>query len=368
MAKQLMMNFLTTAAINGANSGESGICKSTSIGNVPRSYQSSQSRLRPVRTALHEMDPERYGGIRTKFLENLILPELKRLKCPAETAEALADEFSAAMTAGKTKAKAEADKKQRELKNKPNTTGVETPVEEDGTVLVYLSRGEIAIVAAALKSNGWKMDEKIVLGALKASTPIDIIDIALNGRMFTMDTEISVEGAICASHAYATHKSANDIDYFSAIDDLGTGKSSSHLGTREFTSATYVWTAIINIDQLQRNLPFASEAEIKEICLEVCTALICHGFPKGRKNKTLTNVYPNYAVATIYQGSPCAASYETPVQASAGGGYLDNSIAHLTKEIKRILSFSAVKVIANDVVVTTDGFNRDTLKKVISHV
>lgn len=366
-----MLNILTTAPINGANSGESGICKTTTIGGVPRAYLSSQSMLRPVRMALHSSDPSRYGGIRTKYMGELIEPELKKLGCPDEQLKKLVAEFNSAMISGKSAKKAEADKKKKDAEKKKKdddkSESKDSEVTEDGSVLAFFSKGEIAGIAEAIKNNGWVMTESVILDAIKTRKAIDIVDIALFGRMFTMSPDVNISGAVCVSNAYSTHKAANDIDYFTAIDDLRKSNTSSHIATREFASATYACTVIINIDQLRSNLPNASKDEIQQICLDVCQSVLQNGFPEARRTRTLSNVYPNYVLATVYNGCPCAASFETPVQPSFDGGYLVNSIDALNKEVKRILSFADATV-KPTVVVDDTGLNITSLKKVINNV
>ena len=80
----------------------------------------------------------------------------------------------------------------------------------------------------------------------------DAADIAVFGRMVASDHSLTLEGAGLFSHALSTHKAENDIDFFSAVDDLqkadeaGAGMT----GTLEFTSATYYRYVGLNLGLL----------------------------------------------------------------------------------------------------------------------
>ena len=74
----------------------------------------------------------------------------------------------------------------------------------------------------------------------------DAADIALFGRMVATDHSLTVEGAAMFSHALSTHRADNDIDFYTAVDDLQAKDptieeedraGSGMMGTLEFTSA-----------------------------------------------------------------------------------------------------------------------------------
>jgi CRISPR system Cascade subunit CasC len=58
------------------------------------------------------------------------------------------------------------------------------------------------------------------LKAVQASDLKDAADISLFGRMVASDHSLTVEAAAMFSHALSTHKVDNEIDFFSAVDDL----------------------------------------------------------------------------------------------------------------------------------------------------
>ena len=81
--------------------------------------------------------------------------------------------------------------------------------------------------------------EKAVAKACKSAALKDAADIAIFGRMVASDQSLTLEGAGLFSHALLTHRAENDIDFFSAVDDLQKAEEAGAgmTGTLEFTSA-----------------------------------------------------------------------------------------------------------------------------------
>ena len=64
---------------------------------------------------------------------------------------------------------------------------------------------------------------------------------------------LTLEGAAMFSHALSTHKTENDLDFFSAVDDRkpkGDDAGAGMIGTLEFNSAVYYRYAAVNLDLL----------------------------------------------------------------------------------------------------------------------
>ena len=94
--------------------------------------------------------------------------------------------------------------------------------------------------------------EKAIAKASKSAALKDAADIAIFGRMVASDHSLTVEGAGLFSHALSTHKADNELDFFSAVDDLQSQEEAGAgiTGTLEFTSATYYRYAALNLDLL----------------------------------------------------------------------------------------------------------------------
>ena len=79
-------------------------------------------------------------------------------------------------------------------------------------------------------------------------------DVALFGRMTTSDAFEDVEAACRVAHGISTHEIKMESDYFTAIDDLGTGPAAAHLGETYHTSGVYYFHFVIDFDALVANL------------------------------------------------------------------------------------------------------------------
>lgn len=362
MSNNLLITVLRPSDVNNSNTDDSGAPKSCVVGGANRLRHSSQSCVRPVREGLHTGNEIKYGGIRTKLLEIPLKDNLIELGCSEAKATELATAVSDLIIGKKKKASAKAK-------------GAEAS-EDSGTTLGYFMPSEIMAIADFLKNNKWSVEsasdkkaiDKVMTEVMKANSGFDAIDIALFGRMFARSQELSIEGCLYRSHSYTTHRSEIDVDYFSALDDLDDKSNASHLGTKEFGGGIYVSTWILNLDQLRTNLGgTAKPEEIRSIARDVINQIMVSGYPKGKRTHALTNCLPSYAIAAVYNGAPCAVSFETPVEMDSNGGHLANSIIHLDAEIKRILSF-AESVKGTEVVADSTGFDKKRLEKVLSYV
>lgn len=97
-----------------------------------------------------------------------------------------------------------------------------------------------------------KMDE--FLERLKATLTGCSVDIALFGRMTTSDAFADVEAAMQVAHAISTHAVVNEVDYFTAVDDLAKGTVTAHLGEGQFVSPCLYKYFSLDWEQFVRNL------------------------------------------------------------------------------------------------------------------
>ena len=93
------------------------------------------------------------------------------------------------------------------------------------------------------------------MASLKAVNQYDAVDIALFGRMTTSDAFEDVEAAMQVAHAISTHAIINEVDYFTAVDDLGkTGGGAAHVDELMFNSACFYKYFCLDWEQLVENL------------------------------------------------------------------------------------------------------------------
>jgi hypothetical protein len=82
----------------------------------------------------------------------------------------------------------------------------------------------------------------------------DAVDIALFGRMTTSDAFQDVEAAMQVAHAISTHAGVTEVDYFTAVDDLGKGVAAGHVDEAMYNSACFYKYFCLDWGQLVRNL------------------------------------------------------------------------------------------------------------------
>lgn len=172
------------------------------------------------------------------------------------------------------------------------------------------------------------------------SLPKDAADIALFGRMVANDHSLTVEAASMFSHALSTHKVDNEIDFFSAVDDLqpkeesGAGMTS----TLEFNSATYYRFAALNLDMLADadHLGSLSSEERQSVVRTFIEATI-KAIPAARKNTMNGNTLPVHVLGVVREkGHPIQLvnAFEAPVKSSQG--YAAKSVELLKGEYARL--------------------------------
>jgi CRISPR system Cascade subunit CasC len=186
-----------------------------------------------------------------------------------------------------------------------------------------------AFDAAKLKD---KDTHKVAKKALNLA--VDGIDIALFGRMVAQAAELNVEAACSFAHAISTHKVANEVEFFTAVDDdpmgLREDSGSAHMGSLEFNSATYYRYVSLDLGQLYQtlngqNMAGAIESFVKALYVAVPTA----------RQTTMTGLSAwDYAKVLVRKGQALQASFDNPVKAK-GDGYLEPSIEALKAELAK---------------------------------
>ncbi|WP_041702523.1 type I-E CRISPR-associated protein Cas7/Cse4/CasC [Prosthecochloris aestuarii] len=169
-------------------------------------------------------------------------------------------------------------------------------------------------------------DKEIRKVAKKALNPaIDGLDIALFGRMVAQATDLNIEAAASFSHAISTHKVSNEVEFFTALDDLAEEPGSAHMGSLEFNSATYYRYISLDLGQLWESIGGEHLAE----AVESLTKALFVAVPSARQT-TQSGASPwEFAKIFIRKGQRLQVPFETAVKAK-DGGYLQPSITALT--------------------------------------
>lgn len=388
--KHLELHILQSFPVACLNRDDLNSPKTAIFGGVQRARVSSQSWKHAIRELAKEEYEIYYGGQRTRFLAGEIKKELTGLGCEEQRAYALA------MSLGHYLAKIDAKNVAKvktlmffspdEIKKLANVL-FNLEEEKISTLTSAFSRLDIAALEkdnegddeetvddsgekgqpkkkkseSGEKALSPKQFTKTISAILK--TPVgaafrgkdavqvkDASDIALFGRMVANDPSLKLEGAAMVSHALSTHKVDNEIDFFSAVDDLqpeeeaGAGMT----GTLEFNSATYYRFAALNLDMLYNtnekdeskkgHLDILTPKERKEVVRAFIEATL-QAVPGARKNSMNAATLPGYVLGIVRSsGHPVQLvnAFEKPVRAYGGKGLFETSLESMKTEREKL--------------------------------
>ena len=301
---RIEFHILQSFPVTCLNRDDVGAPKTAIVGGVARARVSSQAWKRPVRLAMQE-----YGtklGMRTKHIAQLIA--------------------NACLVQGATDDQAK-------------TCGEVIASHISKDTLLFFTQTEAQAFAEYAASHAFdasklkdKDTHKVAKKALNLA--VDGIDIALFGRMVAQAAELNVEAACSFAHAISTHKVANEVEFFTAVDDdpmgLREDSGSAHMGSLEFNSATYYRYVSLDLGQLYQtlngqNMAGAIESFVKALYVAVPTA----------RQTTMTGLSAwDYAKVLVRKGQALQASFDNPVKAK-GDGYLEPSIEALKAELAK---------------------------------
>jgi CRISPR system Cascade subunit CasC len=315
--KHLELHILQSVPVSCLNRDDLGSPKTAVFGGVQRSRISSQCWKRAIRELAKELLPHRFTGERTRLIVEPLRDSLLK-HGEADTNTALDNAIKLA------EALATFDK---DAKTKKGKFQVKT--------LFFTLPNEIDAIAAKF------METKDVKKSLKAAGGDlckDAADLALFGRMVANSPDLKLEGTAMFSHALSTHKSNNEIDFFSALDDLQPEEESGAgiTGTLEYNASTYYRFVALNLDMLAdaKHLGALGLEERKEV-VSVFVEAVLKAMPAARKNSMNANILPGYVLCVLRDtGHPIqlANAFEQAVWSPQGEGMLQPSIKKMEKE------------------------------------
>jgi len=331
--KLLELHILQSFPVSCLNRDDLNSPKTATFGGVQRARVSSQCWKRAIREAA-AADSPLFTGQRTRLIVEPLRDALQSTGFSADEATTKAKEIAEALATYD---------KENEKKN--GTLKVKT--------IFFTSPAEIKALAAAYAET---KDVKKAIKALKPEHLKDAADIALFGRMVAADHSLTLEGAAMFSHALSTHKVDNEIDFFTAVDDLNPAEDSGsgHMGTTEFNSATYYRYAAVNLTMLadenhlgplpeskawkkmteeQRNALMTVE-ERKKVMTAFIRATL-EAVPHARQNSMNAATLPAYVLGVVKEkGQPIQLinAFEKPAFTSGKASLLEDSIVKLKAE------------------------------------
>ena len=125
-------------------------------------------------------------------------------------------------------------------------------------------------------------------------------DVALFGRMLAEATDLNVDAACQVAHAISTHRLSQDMDYWTAADDLKNAEEedagAGMLGTAEFNASIFYRYACISLPILTRNL---GDDDLVKKTVEAFLLASFEAIPTGKLNGHAHFTNPYLALAVV---------------------------------------------------------------------
>jgi CRISPR system Cascade subunit CasC len=291
---RIEFHILQSFPVTCLNRDDVGAPKTAIVGGSTRARVSSQCWKRQVRMSLKDAGVKL--ATRTKQVEAIFSRSCRDSGATEEQAEACG-------------------KKMAEL------------LSED--TLLFISETEAKAFADLAKENGFEdgqlKSQELAKVAKKALNPaIDALDIALFGRMVAKAAEMNVEAAASFAHAISTHKVSNEVEFFTALDDLQEEPGSAHMGSLEYNSATYYRYISLDLGQLAQSLGQEDLAE----AVDAFTKALFVAVPAARQASQSGASPWEFARVMVRKGQRLQVPFETAVKAK-DGGFLAASVEEL---------------------------------------
>lgn len=297
------------------NRDDLGAPKTCIFGGFTRARISSQCLKRSIRrsgefaTAL-----EKDGGVRTRRLIELIAKD--------------------AVDEGKPSSVKDSETIRKIFED----GGVPFKNESTFEILFFLPQSAIKGMGEAVRSGRADLSNQFadIMGQF-VKTP----DIALCGRMTEFEAkgpfkklkgQFTVEAALSAAHAISTHAIVNEVDYFTATDDVpGEDAGAAHLNEAMFNSACFYKHFVIDFEQLKRNL--CGDAALANKTVRCFLDAAAKVNPSGKQHSFTAFNPPDGILVEVKTRSATPISYANafadPVPDRAQRGLVGESIARL---------------------------------------
>ena len=219
------------------NRGEDGLVKSVFFGNAPRARLSSQSQNYAMRKYIsdNEMLPDKNLDVRTRELLSFFAPKLAQENvCTEEQAKKVIEAATTILG----------------YKTKDGRTDCLLFISKAGMDAFYKAcvdnwQGLLDVYEKTHSKKKQELDKKCPVVAKflafkdNIMTISDAVCIGQHGRMVAQDSAFSVESSTIMAHAFSTHKSGYEFDFFTANDDLAKDNGAGMMAHNSFNAPCY---------------------------------------------------------------------------------------------------------------------------------
>ncbi|MFE3799239.1 type I-E CRISPR-associated protein Cas7/Cse4/CasC [Nocardia tengchongensis] len=298
------IHILQTLPYNNINRDDLGSPKQLVYGGVDRTRVSSQAWKRVTRLSVEQQVGEQTA--RTRRVPEQVAQRLEGRGWPGELAAHAGAQVL--LSAGKDG-----------LKNEKGATNV----------LLYLPLAALDALADLAEQHREAIEKQ--LGAKKPTPALPVDEVAailkscngtihLFGRMLAELPGGEVDGAVQVAHAFTTHGTEPEVDFFTAVDDLNPAeaKGSGHMNSGEFSSGVFYRYANIDIAGLAERL---TDPEMTRELTSAFLTAFAASMPTGKQHATAAQSLPDLVHVSVRSDRPVslAAAFEAPVRAEADG-------------------------------------------------
>ncbi|GIG70553.1 type I-E CRISPR-associated protein Cas7/Cse4/CasC [Phytomonospora endophytica] len=367
-ARYVDIHVLQTLPFSNPNRDEHGSPKTVQFGGTERSRISSQSWKRQVRLKVeHEVGD---AAVRTRRVVHGVAERLVGQGWPKAEAEAAGRQV--ARSAGKgIKLERSKDEQDAEVL----TT----------SVLLYLPKSgldELTAIAAEFRDEIVAEEDKPEAkrkGILPADRITEVLgrrsaSINLFGRMLAELPGANVDGSVQMAHAFTTHSTVPEYDFFSAVDDIEAEAKipgSGHINTALFSAGTFYRYANVNLADLLDNLGSDTKTarELTGAFLDAFLVTV----PTGKAMPTAPMSIPDLVYISVRSDRPVsmASAFESAVNSQTG--HIEPSIQRLDAYAGRVGKLLGTDrrlwhshVTSTDAVVTGLGESQDSFDALVT--
>lgn len=333
----LDIHALQALPFSNVNRDDLGAPKTVVFGGAERTRVSSQSWKRMIRKHIEDELEER--TVRTRRVVRGVADRLQAQGWDENEAEAAGVQVAVSAGKGISLQKVEDDADSVVL-----TTNVLLLLPESGIdELAQLAAEHRDTILTEAKRAQKDTD---VRAKLPADAVAEILSrrsgtINLFGRMLAELPGANVDGAVQVAHAFTTHGTQVEYDFFTAVDDVEDELNipgSGHMNTAMFSAGTFYRYANINLTDLigENNLNGDTEAAAKLV-----TAFL-DGFlntlPTGKQNATAPTTPVDLAHVVVRDDRPVslANAFEAPVSGRQQRGHLVESAQRFTRQARTV--------------------------------
>jgi len=299
---------LQTVPYANLNRDDLGSPKTVIYGGTERTRVSSQSWKRVVR---HEIE-RRLGdpAIRTRRLIQAVSGHL--IAQGWDPGLATAGARQVILSAAKGGIKLEKDQDITSVTLYLPASGVEQ------LATIVTEHRDLVAAEAAKKEPKPVLPQERIAAVLRSKNAT----IQLLGRMLAELPGAEVDGAVQFAHAFTTHGTVVETDFFTAVDDIEKegDAGSAHMNAAQYSAGTFYRYANLGLACLLENLD-GDMAAARELTGEFLRAFVTT-VPSGKQNATAAQTIPDLVYIAVRSDRPVsfAPAFEEPVRSELSYG------------------------------------------------